>query len=333
MAGLGCLNAMTALQEQWTQVVAKEFEMDEAAMIRLRKCLDMGDKSASKGPGRPKGKKKASTKSDAPTCRAVVWNNGVYNEKACCGKKSVGDDGHGHALCKKCLQSCEEVKANERSDGTWSYGKDKDHLGEAKWYGIFDVDPAPVFYEGPDYATKAARDHDNFDDLKEKKQRDPGKGFDILSGKGKRLHGAWHKPLTPWPGCEMPSKDTEAEVVVKSVVKDTESEVEVKSVVKDMVEEAMSQSDAQLDRDDTVVAEEMEEIMFDKVPYKVVVGTDDKGKRVKFAYPAGDWYKGKLTWDIKDWDTAFAEVDADDTLEFTTMSLSKAHDIAATDAQ
>jgi len=289
--------------------------MDEAAMLRLRKCLDMGDKSASKGPGRPKGKKKASTKSDAPTCVAVVWNNGVYNEKACCGKKSVGDDGHGHALCKKCLQACEQVKAAVRSDGEVSYGKDKTHPAEAKWYGIFDVDPAPVFYEGPDYATKAARDHDKFDDLKDKDVRDPGKGFDILGDKGKRMFGAWHKPLTPWPGCKIPSKDTEAEVVVKSVV--------VKSV-----EEAMSQSDAQLDRDDTVAAE-VEVQMFDSVPYEMVDGTDDDEKPVKFAFPTGDWYKGKLTWDITDTDTAFAEVDEDGELEFVTSSNGKAHSKAA----
>ena len=326
MAGKACLNAMTALQEQWAQAVVKEFDMDEEAMERLRKCLDMGDKTAAKGPGRPKGKK-VSTKTDTPTCLAAVWNNGVYNDKACCNKKSVGDDGHGHALCKKCLAACEQVKASARPDGDVSYGKNKSHPAEVKWYGLYDIDAAPVYYEGPDYATKAARDHDKYEELKAKDTRDPGKGFDMLSQSKKSIFGAWHKPLTSWPGCEMPSKVTEAGEV-------KEAEEVVKTVVSDMVEEAMEQSDAQLDRDDTVAAEEVEEEMFDKVSYKVVVGADDDGKRVKFAYPAGDWYKGKLTWDITDTDTAFAEVNEEgDGLEFATMSLNRAHDEAALAAQ
>ena len=94
------------------------------------------------------------------------------------------------------------------------------------------------------------------------------------------------------------------------------------------VEEAMSQSDAQLDRDDTVAAE-VEVQMFDSVPYEMVDGTDDDEKPVKFAFPTGDWYKGKLTWDITDTDTAFAEVDEDGELEFVTSSNGKAHSKAA----
>ena len=332
MAGKTCLNAMTALQEQWASAVTKEFAMDAEAVSRLRKCLDMGEKAASKGPGRPKGNKKASTKSDAPTCLAAVWNNGTYNDKACCGKKSVGDDGHGHALCKNCLKAWDQVKASARSDGCVSYGKNKNHPAEVKWYGMYGIDPAPVYYEGPDYATKAARSHGKYEELKDKDTLDSGKGFDMLSQSNKRIFGAWHKPLTSWPGCEMPIKGTEAEVVVKSVISD-------------MVEEAMSQSDdteadkqmdrddtededKQMDRDDTVAAEDAEEMMFDKVAYKVVTNGD-----TKYAYPSGDWYKGKLTWDITDTDDAFAEVEEDGTLEFSSLSIQKVHDVAAMAAQ
>ena len=321
MAGKTCLNAMTALQEQWASAVTKEFAMDAEAVLRLRKCLDMGDKAASKGPGRPKGVKKASTKSDAPTCLAAVWNNGVYNDKACCGKKSVGDDGHGHALCKKCLEAWDQVQASARSDGCVSYGKNKNHPAEVKWYGMYGIDPAPVYYEGPDYATKAARSHGKYEELKDKDTLDSGKGFDMLSQSNKRIFGAWHKPLTSWPGCEAIIEHKE-EVIT----------TEIKQIVQRLeAEDASSQSedeDKQLDRDDTVVSEDATEMMFDKVAYKVVTNGD-----TKYAYPSGDWYKGKLTWDITDTDDAFAEVEEDGTLEFSSLSIQKVHDVAAMAAQ